>query len=75
MLNKQVGDVFEQKNTGDSLVPWIGVGEVFADVAQGSGTKQRVTDGVKENVGVGVAFESQRMGNLYSTKDELSLCY
>jgi hypothetical protein len=40
-----------------------GVGEEFADVAQGGGTQEGVGDGVQQCVGIGVAEQAFAVGN------------
>ena len=46
------------------------VGEVGADIAQGSSTEQGIGDGVQQSVGVGVAEQAFFKGDGYAAEDE-----
>jgi hypothetical protein len=46
---------------------------VLADVAEGRRAEQGVADGVQEHVGIAVAVEADRGGNINPADDELSV--
>ena len=54
------------------LVRGVAVGEVLADVAQPGGAEERVHDGVREDVGVGVPKEAAVVRDLDAAEDELA---
>src|SRR5580704_2429849 len=55
----QVARVTQEHQTVAVLPAWIGVGKVHTDIAQSGRAKQRIGDGVRENIGVGMAFQSK----------------
>ena len=48
----------EQHQAGDAAPARIGVREVAAEVTEREGAQERLADGVREHVGVGVAVEA-----------------
>ena len=55
LLLEEFVAVGQEQFAVDAFVAWVGVGEVFAYVAQCSGTQHGIAYGVEQNVGVGVA--------------------
>ena len=53
----------QQFEAADAAVLGVGVGEVFADVAQGCCAEQGVADGVQQYIGVAVAYEPVGVGD------------
>ena len=49
------------------------VGEVFAYVAQGSGTEHGVADGMEKYIGIGMAEESEGVGDLNPSQPQLAV--
>ena len=68
-LRKQVGRAFEDIEAGHAANGFIGVREVMTDVAATDRSEKRIGDGVRENVGVGMAFQAEGMGNLHAAED------
>ena len=63
-LCKARRDRTEQNQAGDVFPFRIMVGKMMSQVAQPRRPQQGIADGVKQNVGVGMAGESQWMGNI-----------
>lgn len=63
---------FEELFAVDIFVLWVGIGKVIADVAEVGCAKNGVTDGVEEDVGVGVAEQAEGVGDVYSSNDEFA---
>src|SRR6185369_6253529 len=62
----------EQRERVGALVLRVALGKVVADVAERSGTEERVGDRMAERVGVGVAEQAVRVRDLDAAEDELS---
>ena len=62
----------QQQFAVDAFVAGVGVGEVFADIAQGGCPQQGVADGVEQDVGVGVPQQPFGMGNLNASEPQFA---
>jgi hypothetical protein len=67
---REAGGFSQEEGTGDIFPFWIGVREVGSDIACTEGSKNRVCEGMKKDIGIGVTFESPFVGNGHATKDE-----
>src|SRR5580698_6063704 len=47
----------------------VGIREVHADITQRERSERCVGDGVRENIGIGVAFQAECRGNDHSAQD------
>ena len=56
VLQKETAHMPQEDETRDTLVAGISVREMFSDVPKRGRAKQRIGDGMKENVGIGMAF-------------------
>ena len=64
---------FVQKDlAGRALPARVGVGEESADVALADGAEDGVANGMHEGVGVGVAVEALRVGNVDAAENQLA---
>jgi hypothetical protein len=69
-LFREAGRFCKEEGTGDILPFWIGVREVGSDIARTEGSENCVCESMKENIGIGVTFESPFVGNGDAAKDE-----
>ncbi len=70
VLDKKITDVSQQEEARDSLETGVGIGEMFADVAQGGGPQQRVGDGMHQDVRIRMPVQPLRMGDINATQDQ-----
>jgi hypothetical protein len=71
-LVENFSDPFEEGQTADAGEGGVGVGKMMADVSFADGSEEGIHDGVAEDVGVGVAFESSVGGDFDAPKNERS---
>ena len=65
-------DPLEEKQAGDVPIGGVRIGKLPADVAGADGAQDRITDGVDQDVGVGMAQESQFKRDPRPAEDKLS---
>lgn len=75
MLLKQIADVPQEKHTGNPLVSRIRVREVLSDISKAGRPEQGIHDGMEENIGVRMAVEPLRVGNIHAAEGELPSFY
>ncbi len=75
MLCKQIRNMLQEDKARDAFVPGVGIGKMLPDVSQRRSPEQRVTDGMEQDVGIGVTFKSQPVWYFHSAEDELSVRY
>jgi hypothetical protein len=56
-IENHTANRIQKLDPGITLVPAVRFGKKLADITQPDGTQQRVTNGVTDNIGVGVPFE------------------
>ena len=62
-----VGEDFQ---TADAADGFIGIGEMVADVTFADGTEKGISDGVGQNIGVGVTLQTAMVRNEDATENE-----
>src|SRR5262249_41891580 len=63
---------FKENAAGRAFPPGIGVGKKVADVRLANGAQEGITNGVHQDVGIGVTLQTFAMGDFDSTEDEFS---
>ena len=72
-LSEKVVAVMQQQLAVDAFVSRVGVGKMLANVSECGGTKQGVTDGVEQNVGVGMSQQPFAMGYLNTPQPKFAV--
>src|SRR6267143_921121 len=67
-LLQQARRKLEQIHSGHTLPLWVRFREVLADVTERGRAEQRVDDGVREYVRIGMSFEAERMLDMDAAK-------
>src|SRR5579884_134413 len=70
LLADELGGVGQKPHAIGALPLRIGIGKMHSDIAQGGGAQQGVGDGVRENIGVGVALQPELAGDYDAAQDE-----
>ena len=66
----EAGGFSQEESTGDIFPLGVGIGKVGSDIARTEGSKNRIGQSVKKNIGIGVTLEPPFVGNGHAAKDE-----
>jgi hypothetical protein len=69
-LRSERGALFQNAEAADAFDAHVARRKVVADVWQAHGSEYGIGDGVAEHVGIGMAFETASVGDLYTAEDE-----
>jgi hypothetical protein len=67
---REAGGFCKEESTGDILPFWICIRKMGSDIARTEGSKNRICESMKKNIGIGVTLEAPFVGNGHATKDE-----
>ena len=70
-LAEQRQDPLQNLHAADSAERLVRVREMLSDVAGPDRAQQRIGNGVGQNVGIGMSFQSASMRNFHSAQDQL----
>src|SRR5262249_14849232 len=69
-LSNEICGLEQKLQTRDSFVPIVCVGKHFTDIAETTRSKQRIRDGVAQDVAIGVANQTLLMWNLDASEHQ-----
>jgi hypothetical protein len=61
---------FKQDRAPDVSILRIGIRKMFSDVSFSNGSEQSIADGMEKNIRIGVALETEQIGDFNSPQKE-----